>query len=338
MKKLIFTLLGLVIFLSTSVVYAQEVTCVDCSDCTSKLDGSSTYVRLTQDITVPTGINPCVNFGADNIVFDCDGHRISGRREIGVVGINAKNKKGITIQNCVLENFGGKGGDAGYKGGAINLTYTIYSFVLNNKLSTVGDGIYLEHSSYNEIKDNTVFDSGYTGIAVLYESNNNYVKNNRIKGAWHCGIASCLDVKNNFLEDNIILKGDDKGQYIVGICLCGTSYDNILNNNFACFNRDDDIHVTEGCSGTGNNNACDKPNGWKDADRSRCTYKCKEVWIGSDMNRDGKVNIVDIAIVAKAFGSKPGNPKWNSDADMDENGIINIIDVAKVAKNFGKGI
>ncbi|MDI6826092.1 MAG: dockerin type I domain-containing protein [Candidatus Aenigmarchaeota archaeon] len=55
-----------------------------------------------------------------------------------------------------------------------------------------------------------------------------------------------------------------------------------------------------------------------------------------DINRDGQVDIRDIATVAKAFGSYPGHSKWNPVADIDGNGIIDILDIAKVAKNFGK--
>lgn len=55
-----------------------------------------------------------------------------------------------------------------------------------------------------------------------------------------------------------------------------------------------------------------------------------------DVNGDGKVNIVDISIVAKAFGSKLGDPRWDPNADLDNNGLINIIDISKLAKEFGK--
>ncbi|MDI6826816.1 MAG: dockerin type I domain-containing protein [Candidatus Aenigmarchaeota archaeon] len=54
-----------------------------------------------------------------------------------------------------------------------------------------------------------------------------------------------------------------------------------------------------------------------------------------DLNKDKKVNIIDVTIVAKAFGSKPGDPRWDPDADLDNNGIVNIIDIAKVARVFG---
>ncbi len=58
----------------------------------------------------------------------------------------------------------------------------------------------------------------------------------------------------------------------------------------------------------------------------------------SDVNNDGKVNIVDLAIVGRAFGTKPGDPKWNQIADIDNNETINIIDMTLVAKDFGKTV
>lgn len=59
-------------------------------------------------------------------------------------------------------------------------------------------------------------------------------------------------------------------------------------------------------------------------------------FLKSDLNQDGAVNIQDLYIVAKAFGSRPGDLNWNETADVDKNGIVNIVDVFKVAKNFGK--
>lgn len=54
-----------------------------------------------------------------------------------------------------------------------------------------------------------------------------------------------------------------------------------------------------------------------------------------DINADGKIDILDIAIVAKAFGSKLGEINWNEKADIDKNGVINILDISLVAKQFG---
>jgi len=55
-----------------------------------------------------------------------------------------------------------------------------------------------------------------------------------------------------------------------------------------------------------------------------------------DINQDGKVDIYDVAYVAKRFGSREGDPDYDPIADMNEDGIIDIYDVATVAKHFGE--
>jgi hypothetical protein len=58
----------------------------------------------------------------------------------------------------------------------------------------------------------------------------------------------------------------------------------------------------------------------------------------TDLNKDGIVNIIDITIIAVAFGSRPRALNWNTIADIDKNGWINILDMARVARDFGKTI
>ena len=60
------------------------------------------------------------------------------------------------------------------------------------------------------------------------------------------------------------------------------------------------------------------------------------VWLFTDVNRDGKVNIQDLFLVAKAYNSKPGDENWNPKADLDSNDLINIMDIYQVAKDYGK--
>jgi hypothetical protein len=56
----------------------------------------------------------------------------------------------------------------------------------------------------------------------------------------------------------------------------------------------------------------------------------------SDLNMDEKVNILDIFIVAKAFGRKSGDSEWNAVADLNKDNVINILDVFVVARDYGK--
>jgi hypothetical protein len=58
----------------------------------------------------------------------------------------------------------------------------------------------------------------------------------------------------------------------------------------------------------------------------------------NDLNHDGTVNILDIFIVAKAFGSKPGDENWNVVADLNKDNVINILDVFAVANGYGKTV
>jgi len=51
---------------------------------------------------------------------------------------------------------------------------------------------------------------------------------------------------------------------------------------------------------------------------------------------DGKADIRDIAMLAKAFGSYPGRSNWNPNADINDNDKVDIKDIAIVAKNYGK--
>jgi uncharacterized repeat protein (TIGR02543 family) len=51
---------------------------------------------------------------------------------------------------------------------------------------------------------------------------------------------------------------------------------------------------------------------------------------------DGKVDMRDIANIARAFGSQPGSSRWNPNADVDGDGKIDVIDIEIAAMNFGK--
>ena len=55
----------------------------------------------------------------------------------------------------------------------------------------------------------------------------------------------------------------------------------------------------------------------------------------ADINRDGKVNMLDIGYVARAFGAVPGHPRWNADYDVVIDNVINMRDIGVVARNFG---
>lgn len=61
--------------------------------------------------------------------------------------------------------------------------------------------------------------------------------------------------------------------------------------------------------------------------------KCR---IQGDVDDNCWVNILDLSIVGKAYGSTPGSPNWDERADLNNDWSINIFDLSLVGKNFGK--
>jgi len=61
-----------------------------------------------------------------------------------------------------------------------------------------------------------------------------------------------------------------------------------------------------------------------------------EISLFGDLDGNGKVNMIDIAIVCAAFGSYPGHSGWNPVADVNKDHMVDLRDIAMVARRFGK--
>jgi len=57
------------------------------------------------------------------------------------------------------------------------------------------------------------------------------------------------------------------------------------------------------------------------------------IWWFIDLNGDGRINIIDIAIMAKKFGGDGG---WHPCFDFNEDGMISILDLAILGINHGR--
>lgn len=55
-----------------------------------------------------------------------------------------------------------------------------------------------------------------------------------------------------------------------------------------------------------------------------------------DLNDDGVVDVRDISIVGRAYGSTPGHPRWNEVADVNRDEVVDILDISAVARHFGE--
>ena len=65
-------------------------------------------------------------------------------------------------------------------------------------------------------------------------------------------------------------------------------------------------------------------------------------WNQCDINHDLTVDMKDIDIAAKAYGSEPGDPLWNPHADITgpehlvPDGEVEMRDIGLIARNFGE--
>jgi hypothetical protein len=55
-----------------------------------------------------------------------------------------------------------------------------------------------------------------------------------------------------------------------------------------------------------------------------------------DVNGDRVVDIQDLVLLIKAFGTYPGHPRWNPNADLNGDDRVDIQDLVILIKNFGK--
>jgi len=56
-----------------------------------------------------------------------------------------------------------------------------------------------------------------------------------------------------------------------------------------------------------------------------------------DVNGDGIVDCMDLAIVKASFGKKTGDPGFNQAADVNNDGVVNILDLAIVSRQLPAG-
>ncbi|MGD0159356.1 MAG: LecA/PA-IL family lectin [Candidatus Bathyarchaeia archaeon] len=79
------------------------------------------------------------------------------------------------------------------------------------------------------------------------------------------------------------------------------------------------------------------------ANNNNCTGGMVTVSIPGDITgskgvSDGKVDMRDIAVIARCFGSNPGDINWNPNADINGDGTVNMRDIALVARQFGNHV
>jgi parallel beta-helix repeat protein len=60
------------------------------------------------------------------------------------------------------------------------------------------------------------------------------------------------------------------------------------------------------------------------------------VTIPGDIDGDFTVGLSDLVLLAKSYGTKPGDSNWNPNADVDNNGVVGLTDLVTLARHYGQ--
>jgi len=206
----------------------------------------------------------------------------------------------------------------------------------NNIANHGQDGICLLNSSQNVVTDNNI-SSNVDGVALTSSHNNNITSNN-ITNNLH-GVSVDSSSNNRLYHNNFI----NNNQQVFLFTFVGT---NLWDDGYPSGgNYWSEYSGADNFSGsfqniTGSDGIGDEPY-IIDADNID-RYPLMNPWIAellkTDLNNDGTINILDISIVAMAFGSTPEDSDWNQIADLNNDEIINILDISTIAMEFGKTV
>ena len=230
------------------------------------------------------------------------------------------NIKIFADNNSVLENHFSNSYSA------VSLTIANGNTIENNTITDEYLGISLYESTQNKIATNFEFNCSQKTLTLESYSTNNIVIQNTLSNCYQ-GVNEDTNSGNNTFYHNSIINNTIQ----VSLFGAANEWDNGYpsgGNYWSDYNGTD---LNE--DGIGDTPYVIDPSN-QDQYPLMDPFSPRELL--SDLNTDGKVNILDITLIAQAFGSSPGSPRWNPVCDLDRNGQVNIIDLTMIAKDFGK--
>jgi len=188
---------------------AETTVCTVVSTLPAYINTSGHYC-LEQDFDYTGVATAALQLDADNVVFDCNHHRITNTGNPGSsTGVYVPNEReGVVLRNCTIDAFGG--------------------------------GVFIQSSSApgaiaNAVEGNTVLHSGGYGITVY--GSNNHIERNRVSGntganngeASGIVLASFGTGTGNTIRDNVVSDFKPPPPTSFNFDTIGISFDNVNN-------------------------------------------------------------------------------------------------------------
>ena len=187
----------------------------------------------------------CFDIQANNVILDCQGNSITGNGTgygislSGRTGVTIKNcvitnfSNGIDLYSSFYNTLTGNTANSNIQNG-INLYLSSGNTITNNTVnSNIGDGIALGSSSNNNVTNNIVNFNSHSGIAPWSyngpSSDNNILINNTVSNSGWTGIFFFGGVNNTFTSNTI---GSNPTGIVLDSSFAPTSNNYIYNNRF----------------------------------------------------------------------------------------------------------
>jgi len=208
------------------------------------------------------------------------------------------------------------------------------------------------------VKDNLICNASWWGLVVGMDSKYNRIEGNIIQLNAGPGI-SLIAASHNIITGNII-RNNNGGIYLA------FSPDAIMDMTVPCRNNTiyDNTFIRDAIA-AGSDSTEESANSWdngavgnywsdyngSDSDRDGiggnpyiidqyntdyCLLFNRPVRVYCDIDFSGKVDMKDVGLVASAFDSYAGSPRWRPHADINEDWRIDMQDVAAAADCFGQ--
>jgi parallel beta-helix repeat protein len=140
--------------------------------CAAQVAGPATSgdLAIDEDTTLIQNHDGRIVIAADNVTLNCAGHTITGPgRLAGLPGINLVGRTGVTVRNCVVQDFND----------AFRIEQSDGNTFTDNTVSTVRQGFTLLGSDNNTLTGNRVTDANdWFGYGVLDGSTANELRDN----------------------------------------------------------------------------------------------------------------------------------------------------------------